>query len=279
MSTQLEKFLTKKVLFLGGGLDEIGEYSMTGLITPSNIVKKILLLELHGSNQEVEPSSDFSDKKYFFKDKVILLAEDNKVNANIVKAIIEKVGAKVDWVENGKEAVERSLSQQYDLIIMDIRMPLMDGYEASEKICQKLSESKPPIIVLTADTFMDSQENMIRSGIDDVLFKPLNPYLLIEKIEFWMMKYGVNALQGTENTSCSSVSYEDLKYVLSKIEVLENLLLSGGSDSEMIIDSLVKKCAQCDDLAVLVSAAKDIASYDYQDALIKVRTFKRQLLL
>ena len=96
-------------------------------------------------------------------------------------------------MENGKDAVERSLSQQYDLIIMDIRMPLMDGYEASEKICQNLSDSKPPIIVLTADTFIAPQDNTVRSGIDDVLFKPLNPYLLIEKIEFWMMKYGVNA--------------------------------------------------------------------------------------
>ncbi|MCS7486801.1 MULTISPECIES: response regulator [Marinomonas] len=280
LSTQLEKFLMKRVLFLGGSLDQMDEYHITGLITPSNIIEQTLLLELQNSNQETEPSpSDLSDKNDFFKDKVILLAEDNKVNANIVKAIIEKVGAKVEWVENGKDAVERSLSQQYDLIIMDIRMPLMDGYEASEKICQNLSDSKPPIIVLTADTFIAPQDNTVRSGIDDVLFKPLNPYLLIEKIEFWMMKYGVNALQSTENTSCSSVSYEDLKHVLSKIEVLENLLLSGSSDSEMIIDSLVKKCAQCDDLAVLVSAAKDIASYDYQDALIKVRTFKRQLLL
>ena len=82
-------------------------------------------------------------------------------------------------------------------------MPIMDGYEASKKIFSSLRNKKPPILFLTADALSLKQDNLADLGIDDVLYKPLDPYLLIEKLEFWIMKYGFNSLTKEESGSFS----------------------------------------------------------------------------
>ena len=274
VSEQLKGF-ERHILFLNGSDLNMPDCQVSGLVTPTNLHKKIAAFSLGEDDSKNEKSIKAAlGNKEFFKSKTILLAEDNKINANIVKAIVEKLGASVDWVENGKDAWEKSLLRDYDLILMDIRMPIMDGYEASEKIFSSLRNKKPPILFLTADALSLKQENLVDLGIDDVLYKPLDPYLLIEKLEFWIMKYGFNSLTKQESGSFSRDN-KGLISLWSDIEKLELFLESGDSDSEMLVKKIIEKCSDYEGIDILKSALEDISSYDYQDAMGKIQAFKR----
>ncbi|RBP80617.1 signal transduction histidine kinase [Marinomonas rhizomae] len=267
------KCFEKRILLLSGGALNISGLLVTGLVTPTNINRKIISLKLGG--EDIKGQGDIQsvlEDQGYFRNKTILLAEDNKVNASIVKAVIEKLGASIDWVENGREAYDHTLLRAYDLILMDIRMPVMDGYESSEKIFNHLGGRKPPILFLTADALILEKEKFIDLGVDDVLFKPLDPYLLIEKIEFWMIRYQFNALFEKSNS-------DELSFFWFKVEELESLLKDGDSESEKSIKNIIESVFCCDDTGLLNSALEDICSYDYQDAIKKVKAFKRNFVL
>lgn len=276
----LERFkgIEKNVLCIDGSMLDKKSYLATGLVTPTNFKKKIANLNLDRNNSvEKKTEKDSLGKNDFFKNKRILLAEDNKINANIVKAVVEKLGIHVDWVENGKDAYDKSTSNIYSLILMDIRMPIMDGYESSDKISKSLGVKKPPILFLTADTLNIKDEELADIGIDDVLFKPLDPYLLIEKIEYWMVKNGYDVLSSM-NKSFSILNGETLSSLWGEVERLEFLLEGGDSESENVIKDITVKLADYDGVSVLESALMDSLSYDYMDAMIKVKVFKRSLI-
>jgi signal transduction histidine kinase/DNA-binding response OmpR family regulator len=281
VSEQMEDFLREKVLFLTGRKMNDKKYLSSGLVTPNNITKQVLFLESRSKETVSLPVPAIpksSNEIVNLKNRVVLLAEDNLINANIVKAIVEKVGASVDWVENGEEAVNKSLSNVYDLIIMDIRMPVMDGFQASEKIFQSLGDRKPPILVLTADTFNIKNDDLKSSGIDDVIFKPLDPYLLIEKMSFYMPNNQREILKESKEKNSSRMKSKNIESILSKFEALEQLLIEGNAASEKEMSLIINECASSKGLDLLTLAYEDILSYDYQDALLKVQSFKNRFL-
>lgn len=107
--------------------------------------------------------------------KTVLIAEDNKVNQLLLTKILENNGIKPDIADNGRAAVEKSISGSYDLILMDVQMPGMDGLEAAKAI--RRNESKTgrhiPIIALTANASEEDRINCLMAGMDDYLLKPV----------------------------------------------------------------------------------------------------------
>ncbi len=119
----------------------------------------------------------------------ILLAEDNFVNQEVAIAMLMSIGCDVDFVENGKAALEAFQKQHYDLILMDCHMPEMDGFTASRAIReteQKLKRHPVPIIALTADVQKGIQEQCHNAGMDDYLSKPFNKIQLTNVLEHWL---------------------------------------------------------------------------------------------
>ncbi|MCW8930474.1 MAG: ATP-binding protein [Gammaproteobacteria bacterium] len=118
------------------------------------------------------------DGEEISKDNVIqlnvLLAEDNLVNQMVAKTLLKKVGCKVDVVENGELAVDAWKKGSYDVIIMDCQMPVMDGYEATQKIRELEDDEHISIVALTANAMDSEQENCYASGMDKFLTKPVN---------------------------------------------------------------------------------------------------------
>ena len=115
----------------------------------------------------------------------ILLAEDNKVNVLVARQILEKAGHTVEVANNGMKAVELFQKGVYDLILMDIMMPEMDGVEATWVIRQmerEYNKKSIPIIALTANVVKEDQKMYISNGMNDFLSKPIRPDLLLEKI-------------------------------------------------------------------------------------------------
>lgn len=109
----------------------------------------------------------------------ILLAEDHPVNQALAVALLEKMGYQIDIAENGV-AVLNSLSQKsYDLILMDISMPEMDGYETTQRIIERYGETRPRIVAMTANALKSDKEHALQVGMDDYLTKPIQiPHLV-----------------------------------------------------------------------------------------------------
>jgi signal transduction histidine kinase/DNA-binding response OmpR family regulator len=116
----------------------------------------------------------------------ILLVEDNIVNQKLTMRLLEKMGYRSDTVGNGKEAVEALEMDTYDVVLMDVQMPEMDGYEATQVIRNpqsKVRNHDVPIIAMTANAMKGDRERCLEAGMDDYLSKPVQPQKLLEVIK------------------------------------------------------------------------------------------------
>jgi two-component system sensor histidine kinase/response regulator len=115
----------------------------------------------------------------------ILLAEDNPVNQLLAVRLLEKRGHHVTVANNGTEAVAQSLGTIFDIILMDIQMPIMDGFEATAAIRsrEKLTGNHIPIIAMTAHALSDDEERCLAAGMDAYISKPINSAQLFELVE------------------------------------------------------------------------------------------------
>jgi len=118
----------------------------------------------------------------------ILLVEDNVINQKIVLLSLNKQVKQIDVAANGKEALEMFGLKQYDLILMDIKMPVMDGIVATKKIreIESTGDSHVPIVAVTANALAGDRENCLAAGVDDYIAKPFTTDLLIKKMKNWL---------------------------------------------------------------------------------------------
>ena len=116
----------------------------------------------------------------------ILLAEDNQINAVLATALIKRAGHSVDVATNGVQAVEAVKSGGYDLVLMDVHMPEMDGIEATRHIRElEGAPAKTPIVALTANAMASDRRKCVAAGMDDFLTKPFEPAEFHAMLEKW----------------------------------------------------------------------------------------------
>ena len=113
----------------------------------------------------------------------VLLAEDNPVNAMLAKALLGREGCAVERVATGEEALEALAAAPFDVILMDMRMPVMDGLEATRRL--RALGVKTPIVALTANAFEDDRRTCLEAGMDDFLTKPIEPAALRAALARW----------------------------------------------------------------------------------------------
>jgi CheY-like chemotaxis protein len=126
------------------------------------------------------------DKKHKeVKDLKILLVEDNLINKKITLLTLSPLVKSIDTASNGKEALDMFGTNNYDLVLMDIQMPVMSGLIAAEKIraLELTTNSHVPIIAITANAMLGDKEKCLSSGIDDYISKPFQPAALLDKIK------------------------------------------------------------------------------------------------
>jgi GAF domain-containing protein/DNA-binding response OmpR family regulator len=113
----------------------------------------------------------------------ILLAEDNQVNQKLALRILEQMGYRADIASNGLEAIESIERQTYDVILMDVQMPEMDGLEATRQIVARWPQNHPRIIGLTANALEGDREQCLEAGMDDYISKPIHVEELVDALE------------------------------------------------------------------------------------------------
>jgi CheY-like chemotaxis protein len=124
----------------------------------------------------------------------ILLAEDNITNQKVALGILKKLGLRADAVANGVEALTALQTLPYDLVLMDVQMPDMDGFEATKRIRSgKVDDAHHsslslPIIAMTANAMQGDRERCLEAGMNDYITKPVSPKALADVLELWLPK-------------------------------------------------------------------------------------------
>ena len=159
----------------------------------------------------------------------ILLAEDNIVNQQVALGVLKKFHVSVEVANNGLEAVKAIEHGNFDLVLMDVQMPEMDGLEATQTIRKSLSLESIPIIAMTAHASKEDKTRCIEAGMNDFLTKPLNPEMLFEMLKNWLpekkkMKQN-DIIPKIETNKTSDTMLFDKEGMLARVMGDENLAI------------------------------------------------------
>ena len=124
-----------------------------------------------------------------------MIVEDNSINQKVAAKIVEKHGCQAFTVANGEEAIDAFQQQRFDVILMDVQMPVMDGLTATRRIREIESENnvkhysateRIPIIAMTANAMKSDRERCLEAGMDDYIAKPVDPEMLVNALRQWL---------------------------------------------------------------------------------------------
>ncbi len=167
-------YLTKPVL--GRELHECLEQAL-GLEDVESLKKKKELI------------THYSISKNLRSQVKILLVEDNKINRKVALGVLKKAGLTADTAVNGEEAIKLLTDKKYDLVFMDVQMPILDGFRATQQIRDTRSsvlDHKIPIIAMTANAMEGDKERCFEAGMDDYIAKPINSVAVIKTLDKWL---------------------------------------------------------------------------------------------
>lgn len=151
------------------------------------------------------------------KGKRILLVEDNDMNRLLARTVLAQYGAEVLEANDGSAAIARLEQESYDLILMDVQMPVKDGLETTRHIRSHIDTSVP-IIALTANAFKQEEEKCLQAGMNDFISKPFEEDKMVQLVAQWLGKGRVMAV--TEKTSGNEPDAKAVTYDLSKLHTI-----------------------------------------------------------
>lgn len=195
------------------------------------------------------------------RDLTILIAEDDAVNQSLLRAFFDELSVDVTFVDNGLEAINKLHTHLYDVLLLDMQMPVMDGYTTATKIREELHLHTLPILALTANAGPKDREKCLEYGCDDYLSKPLDLIKLVQKIELWVEKKlnGGASVVKKEVVGQRSVLKRMPGYSNQGLDKEKALANVGGRQELLVkvLDAFKTKYAEADrELTQLLSANK-----------------------
>jgi PAS domain S-box-containing protein len=198
---------------------------------------------LEGESCQIPPRSEISKWPLLAQEIPlrILLAEDNTVNQQVALLTLEKLGYHADVVSNGVEVLDALSRQVYDVVLMDVEMPKMDGLDATRHIREMMSEQRPRIIAITAYAMEGDRERFLQAGMDDYISKPLRLEELISVLK--QIKPSLRC-QGGENeiSTCQGENQGDEVISTSTIldmRVIKSLRDMAGVNADKILTQII----------------------------------------
>ena len=152
--------------------------------------------------------------------RYILLVEDNPVNQEVALALLEETGLRVDLADDGLEALQKASNTPYDLILMDVQMPKMDGLEATRRLRQLPQCASTPILAMTANAFDEDRRACLDAGMNDHVAKPVDPDSLFMALIHWMPRR-TTVVEGSPSGAVDRDQEEELLRQLGLVEGLD----------------------------------------------------------
>jgi CheY-like chemotaxis protein len=143
--------------------------------------------DLAGNSDTVPAVTVEAVEERMRQEKRILLVDDERINREVILAILETIGLQADCAANGEEAVELAGSLSYDLILMDLQMPRMDGLEATRRIRSLPINAQVPILALTGNVSTDVRSLCLAAGMNDFIAKPFTIDVLLAVVDRWLL--------------------------------------------------------------------------------------------
>ncbi len=184
----------------------------------------------------------------------ILLAEDNLINQKLAVIMLAKSGFKVDVAGDGQQAVNAVLHGNYQMVLMDVQMPVLGGLEATRLVRQQEQPGKHiPIIAMTAYAMKGDQERCIEAGMDGYISKPLNPKEVLAAVEYWAFRQTENSVEDSarktmiENDQPDPINLENgLSRLMGEKEIYKSLLSDFLADLNQRYPKMVEYYQQKD---------------------------------
>jgi len=175
----------------------------------------------------------------------VLLVEDNEINQEVAIGQLEDAELFVDLAENGADAVRMVRENDYDVVLMDMQMPVMDGIEATRVIRSDPRFGDLPIIAMTANALVSDREICLEAGMNDHIAKPIDPDRLFSVLLLWIKRPGGAAAKGTPQAKAASAAKqaEDSRpLMVDGIDVISALRRTGGNRKRY--ETLLRRFAQ-----------------------------------
>jgi PAS domain S-box-containing protein len=148
----------------------------------------------------------------------VLVVDDNMVNLSVAGRILKKAGCDLSFSLSGIDAIKMVMAQHFDVVFMDIQMPVMNGITATKKIKELPIATIPPVVAMTAFTLNEERAEFLEAGLDDFISKPIKAKALVAKVRKWY--------KGRENGQ----PQRPVEYPIVKLETAEELKKYGGND-------------------------------------------------
>jgi len=177
---------------------------LTKPVTPSSLLDAIMMAmgreaisESRADSRQLESSEAIAR----LRGAKILLVEDNEVNQELAMELLQSNGLAVALANNGAEALSQLESGNFDGVLMDIQMPIMDGYEATHKIRQQTQYRDLPVIAMTANAMAGDREKVLSAGMNDHIAKPINVYDMFNTMAQWIKPAHPELVSAAQNRS------------------------------------------------------------------------------
>ncbi|MFH0733159.1 MAG: PAS domain S-box protein [bacterium] len=231
------------VMLTGFGKQEIAEKSasvgikafITKPISYSHLFDTIMEVfgkEVRTKRKRAEKGMKHKDELAKIKGARILLTEDNEINQQVATELFEQSGFIVEIANNGKESVDKVLASgipsKYDIVLMDLQMPIMDGYSATKEIRKYSEYNDLPIVAMTADAMVGIKEKCISVGMVDFVTKPIDPDEVFGVLVAWI-KPGIRDYEDLTKQKISFNNFDEVLPTFNEIDVKNGIIRVGGN--------------------------------------------------
>ncbi|MGE4560782.1 MAG: response regulator, partial [Desulfobulbus sp.] len=196
-------------------------------VTPSILYDTLVEL-IQPSMEYKRPDSAAEEELSKRRGAHILLVEDNPINQEVAKALLEAMGMEVSVADNGQIAVDMIGTASFDLVFMDIQMPVMDGLRAARTMRQRPEGRSIPILAMTANAFREDREQCLQAGMNDHIAKPIEQSMLQNLLIRWLPATNRNETLSDEKPSDPQPPQEDGQALLSLLHAIDGLDAKAG---------------------------------------------------